>query len=614
MVRTLTVVAVLVACVAPLAGAQRPLTIVADERLGSFRVKTDGTLGGAVRAFGAPTALRPTSDSSCTATWSRLGLTINLYNLGGGDPCSRRFGLFGRAIVRGPGWRTTKGLRVGDPVTRLRSLYRSARFHRGTRGFWPAGWWLVPRAEPVRARRHVSRPARRDARRPRDGVPGPLPARRRLTPGNAARLSLSERRSSFFRGPSPPSTPPPGARRRALPEPRRSRRCSSSASPPPSGWSSPARPRSSRTASTSPGVDVSGMAPAEAKALLEGRSARLATVPVPFVADGREFEIAPKRLGVEVDWAAAVDAARRQGEGFGPVRGFRRLQMRVFGADVAPPVQVYDAGLRYEVGRLAKAIARQPRRRGARAARAPARRRAGPGRSRARSRGGGADPRPGARRLRARARHAARPARAARGRRPPSSRRPPRRPAWRSRLPCTLTFGETRWRLPRWRIAELLALPKAGAHGSGDRRPWRRALVRAARRERQPPRRGRGLLRRRERACRSCRGETATRSTFASTSERLLARRCCRSTSRVAPLAVATAKPERTTADAQAMGITTQVGAYTTIVRRRGEPAAQRPARRRADRRRADRARRRVLVQRHDRRADRPTRASSRRP
>ena len=109
MVRSLTVVAVLVACVAPLAGAQRPLTIVADERLGSFRVKTDGTLGRGAR-FGAPTALRRTSDSSCTATWSRLGLTINLYNLGGGDPCSRGSDSSGRDHAQA-GWRTTRAAR-----------------------------------------------------------------------------------------------------------------------------------------------------------------------------------------------------------------------------------------------------------------------------------------------------------------------------------------------------------------------------------------------------------------------------------------------------------------------------------------------------------------------
>lgn len=132
------------ACLVTLASAHT-FPVVSDERLGSFRVKTDGTLGGAIKAFGRPT-LRRTSDVSCTATWPRHALTIFFYNLGGGDPCTRRFGFFARAIMRGDHWRTSKGLRLRDPVSRLRRLYTAARFHPGTRGFWPAGWWLVPRA------------------------------------------------------------------------------------------------------------------------------------------------------------------------------------------------------------------------------------------------------------------------------------------------------------------------------------------------------------------------------------------------------------------------------------------------------------------------------------
>jgi hypothetical protein len=131
------------ACVVPLAAAH-VFTVVTDERLGSFRVKTDGTLGGAISAFGTPKLDRG-SDVTCRATWVRHALTIDFYNLGGGDPCSRRFGFFGRAIMRGDHWRTSKGLRLGDPVARLRRLYPTARFHIGKRGFRPSGWWLVVR-------------------------------------------------------------------------------------------------------------------------------------------------------------------------------------------------------------------------------------------------------------------------------------------------------------------------------------------------------------------------------------------------------------------------------------------------------------------------------------
>ena len=45
-------------------------------------------------------------------------------------------------------------------------------------------------------------------------------------------------------------------------------------------------------------------------------------MPVTFRVGSRTWRLEPRRLGIQVDWAAAVDAVRRQGEGFGPLRGF----------------------------------------------------------------------------------------------------------------------------------------------------------------------------------------------------------------------------------------------------------------------------------------------------
>ena len=67
-------------------------------------------------------------------------------------------------------------------------------------------------------------------------------------------------------------------------------------------------------------------------------------------------ELQPRHLGIRVDWGAAVDAVRRQGEGLGPLRGLRRLALRFFGADVAPPTQVYDAALQYKLNQIAAAV------------------------------------------------------------------------------------------------------------------------------------------------------------------------------------------------------------------------------------------------------------------
>jgi vancomycin resistance protein YoaR len=104
------------------------------------------------------------------------------------------------------------------------------------------------------------------------------------------------------------------------------------------------------------GVDVGGMTPDRARAVLDRLSRALADVPVTFRVGSRTWQLEPRRLGVRVDWGAAVDAVRRQGEGFGPLRGFRRLDMRFFGADVAPPTQVYDAALRERLDEIEAAV------------------------------------------------------------------------------------------------------------------------------------------------------------------------------------------------------------------------------------------------------------------
>jgi vancomycin resistance protein YoaR len=104
------------------------------------------------------------------------------------------------------------------------------------------------------------------------------------------------------------------------------------------------------------GVDVGGKTARQARAILARRAGDLSAVPVTFRVGSRTWRLEPRRLGIRVDWGAAVDAVRRQGEGFGPLRGFRRLDLRFFGADVAPPTQVYDAALRYKLDEIAAAV------------------------------------------------------------------------------------------------------------------------------------------------------------------------------------------------------------------------------------------------------------------
>jgi vancomycin resistance protein YoaR len=109
------------------------------------------------------------------------------------------------------------------------------------------------------------------------------------------------------------------------------------------------------------GVDVGGMRAADALALLERKAASLAHVPVTFTANGRAWQIRPYELGVTGDFRAAVAAARNDASGFGFVRGYRRLALRVFPDSIVPSVHAYGAAVTYEVGLLAASVDRPAR-------------------------------------------------------------------------------------------------------------------------------------------------------------------------------------------------------------------------------------------------------------
>lgn len=80
----------------------------------------------------------------CLVTWPRIGLTVN-FGLVGNDPrdrCTVGVALVVTVTSRGA-WRSSAGLRVGDPVARLRQLYPRATAHLHDLG--QAGYWLVTR-------------------------------------------------------------------------------------------------------------------------------------------------------------------------------------------------------------------------------------------------------------------------------------------------------------------------------------------------------------------------------------------------------------------------------------------------------------------------------------
>jgi vancomycin resistance protein YoaR len=129
--------------------------------------------------------------------------------------------------------------------------------------------------------------------------------------------------------------------------------------------------------------------------------------------------------------------------------------------------------------------------------------------------------------------------------------------------PVRLAYGETRWRLPRWRIAELLSLPTAGGTrvaiaGPGAERYFERLAKAVAR---PPEDAGFAVTASGSIAITPAKDGLAV--DVPATAKAILAAATSR-TDRTAQLAVEVSKPDRSVAEAKAMGITGVVGSYTT--------------------------------------------------
>jgi vancomycin resistance protein YoaR len=311
------------------------------------------------------------------------------------------------------------------------------------------------------------------------------------------------------------------------------------------------------------GVDVGGLTKRQAVAALDARFDRIAGVPVAFTAAGERFPLAAEQLGVRPDWSAAVAAAARSGDGFGPIRGFRRLHTRFFGAEVLPALAVSSGALEYALDEVAAEVDRQPRsaavvRRGLSIQIVPeqaGRRldREAAGEVIARSlgsleRGAGAVPLPVS---------ITSPLVTAATLGPVA-----RRARIAISEPVVLRGDARSWRIPPRRIAELLALPRDGATKLAIAGPKADAYFRAlSERVGKPP----------VDASFSVSGETVgivpSRDGIeldVPRTARALLRAAISPTRRVATLAVVTAAPEITTAEAQAMGITRRMAVYKT--------------------------------------------------
>jgi vancomycin resistance protein YoaR len=310
------------------------------------------------------------------------------------------------------------------------------------------------------------------------------------------------------------------------------------------------------------GLDVGGLGISAARARLAERADALAHRPVTFVARGRTFELTPSQLGVRPEWGAALRQAAQEGDGFAPLRGLRRIQTRLLGAEVDPHVDVYPSAVRYTLARIAAVVDRPAasaklRRRGLSVAVLPQR--------------------AGVRLDREQAHALIVSSLASLERHGPvrlpvvvaepevsASQLDGALATARTALsgPVTLTVGATRFRLPRWRVAQLLDLPSGGetrvtVGGTGARR-WIEKLSDTV--GRKP----------RDATFRVVSGGITVvpsqdgRALDVDASLGAIQRAAFSPTDRAAALVVRTAAPERTTRDAEAMGITGVVGSYTT--------------------------------------------------
>jgi vancomycin resistance protein YoaR len=104
------------------------------------------------------------------------------------------------------------------------------------------------------------------------------------------------------------------------------------------------------------GVPLSGLTAEQAVEKLERRAAAVRTVPVVFTAPEGRWSLTAEQLGVRVDWKGAVQEALDVAGGPAPIRGLRRVKVRLLGAELEPHATVYEPSLRVQLQRMTRAI------------------------------------------------------------------------------------------------------------------------------------------------------------------------------------------------------------------------------------------------------------------
>ena len=309
------------------------------------------------------------------------------------------------------------------------------------------------------------------------------------------------------------------------------------------------------------GVDVGGESTQQATHELEQKAAALAATPVAVHVAGRTFLFREADLGVSVDWAKAVDSARSQADGFGPLRGFRRLYQQLFGLTITPTAHADARKLGRALDRIVDSVGHAPVNasialHGLRPVVVPGRRGVSINRNEAR------------RELFDRF--------AGLGRKPivlPLGLQQPQvtsamlaSPLAQVRTavskPVTLLVGTTHYRLPRWQLAGMLRLPGAGSSeitlGGKQADDFVAKLQKALNRD--PKDAKFAVSGRAVRIVPDIPGRTLV---VPSTVDNIV-RAALSPTKRTAVVVIHTKRAKRTKGDAQAMGVKELVSSYTT--------------------------------------------------
>lgn len=316
------------------------------------------------------------------------------------------------------------------------------------------------------------------------------------------------------------------------------------------------------TGTTIAGLDVGGLTTTEATRRLEEAAKSVERVPVRFTAPGFSWDLSATQFGVRVDWASAVELAAAEADGFRPVRGFRRLRVRILGAEVVPPVASFESVVDFKVREMAKVLDRRPaepaiERRGLRFV-------AVAGRS-----GRKLDRQATATLL---VRTLGGLERGAMVALPLQTCEPklglddlsPALESARGAIsgPVTLTAGETRLRLPRWQIATLLRLPARGrteiGFGGKTADAW---FAKLQKKVNHPPRDATFAV---KPGGIEVVPDKPGRALDVAGSVAAIERAIFASEPRLATLPLELTQASRSTAEARQMGITGVVGSYTT--------------------------------------------------